>query len=265
MSITDSRSSGGPAFSLHLQGQQGRAVSPTTILAQSTTSLMIAPNQRPHAPHMTTPAIDFLWTGPTAATTTLLLAHGAGAPMDTPFMTYFADSLAATGMRVGRFEFPYMAERRRTGVRKPPNTTTVLLDTWRAAVAHCGAARPIIGGKSMGGRMASMVADELKVAGLLCLGYPFYGAGRKDQPRIAHLEHLAARTLICQGERDAMGDRDAVSTLKLSKHISLHWCMDGDHDLKPRKASGRTHAQNLDGAREAIVGFVAALQHQKAA
>jgi uncharacterized protein len=214
---------------------------------------------------MTTPAIDFLWSGPATAATTVLLTHGAGAPMDTPFMAYFADSLAAAGMRVGRFEFPYMAERRRTGVRKPPNTTTVLLDTWRAAVAQCGAAHPVIGGKSMGGRMASMVADELNVAGLVCLGYPFYGAGRKDKPRIAHLEHLATPTLICQGERDAMGDHATVSALKLSTHIGLHWCIDGDHDLKPRKASGRTHAQNLEGAREAIVGFIAAHEHRKAA
>ncbi len=179
--------------------------------------------------------------------------------MDTPFMTFMAEGLARHDCRVGRFEFPYMAERRQTGKRKPPNTAQVLMDTWRAAINTCRAKQVVIGGKSMGGRIASMIADDADVKGLVCLGYPFYGAGRRDKPRIAHLETLKTPTLICQGERDKLGDRVEVETLKLSRKIALHWCPDGDHDLKPRKASGRTHEQNLNGALDAIVRFLAAL------
>ena len=179
--------------------------------------------------------------------------------MDTPFMTFFAEGLAAKGVRVGRFEFPYMAERRKTGIRKPPNKTPVLLDTWKAAIAAVD--RPVvIGGKSMGGRMASMVADEAKARGLICLGYPFYGMGKRDKPRIAHLENLQTPTLMCQGERDALGDRAAVEEIQLSRNIKLHWAPDGDHDLKPRKASGRKHDENLSDALDACASFLSALR-----
>ncbi|MBL8644807.1 MAG: dienelactone hydrolase family protein [Rhodospirillaceae bacterium] len=200
-----------------------------------------------------------LWTGPENALPTVLLAHGAGAPMDTPFMTFFAEGIAGLGYRVGRFEFPYMAERRKSGARKPPNPTPILLQTWRAAIAACKGP-VVIGGKSMGGRIASMIADDAKVAALICLGYPFYGAGKRDKPRTAHLETLKTPTLICQGERDPLGDRAAVEALTLSPAITMHWLPDGDHDLKPRKASGRTHDQNLHSALDGISTFLSALR-----
>ena len=179
--------------------------------------------------------------------------------MDTPFMTFFAEGLAKAGYRTARFEFPYMAARRAGGARKPPDRAPVLLDTWRAVIAQFGAERLVVGGKSMGGRMASMIADECGVRGLLCLGYPFYGAGRKDKPRIDHLLTLKTRTLICQGERDPMGDRESISGLKLARTIRMRWLPDGDHDLKPRKASGYTHAENLRDALDAAGAFLAAL------
>ena len=91
---------------------------------------------------------------------TIVLAHGAGAPMDSPFMDAVAQGLAAGGLRVVRFEFPYMAARRVDGKKRGPNGQQILLDTWRAVVAeNCDARSCIIGGKSMGGRMASMLAD----------------------------------------------------------------------------------------------------------
>jgi hypothetical protein len=197
-----------------------------------------------------------VWNGPAQAPLTMLLAHGAGAPMDTPFMTFFAEGIAALGYRVGRFEFPYMAERRISGVKKPPNTAKVLLQTWCDAIAACRAENIVIGGKSMGGRIASMVADEQNVKGLVCLGYPFYGAGKRDKPRIAHLENLRTPTLICQGERDALGDRPAVEAITLSPKITVHWLPDGDHDLKPRKASGFSHDENLQSALDAVGTFL---------
>ena len=204
-------------------------------------------------------AINFIFDGPENSQLTIALAHGAGAPMDSPFMAYFAEGLAAKGYRVARFEFPYMAARRQDGKRRPPNRQPILLETWKSVVSQLGASHLVIGGKSMGGRMATMIADELKVRGLLCLGYPFYGAGRADKPRTAHLETLKTPSLFCQGTRDPMGNRDTVSTLKLSKHIQLHWAEDGDHDLKPRKASGRTHDQNLTVALDAAATFLSAL------
>jgi len=197
--------------------------------------------------------------GPKSAPLTVALAHGAGAPMDTPFMTFFAEGLAQAGYRTARFEFPYMAARRASGARKPPDRAPVLLDTWRAVIGELGGERLAIGGKSMGGRMASMIGDESGVRGLLCLGYPFYGAGRKDKPRIEHLLTLKTPTLICQGERDPMGDRESISALKLARAIRVRWLPDGDHDLKPRKASGHTHAENLTDALDATCAFLAAL------
>ena len=204
-----------------------------------------------------------LWNGPQKSELTVALAHGAGAPMDTPFMNFFAEGLAAKGCRVARFEFPYMAARRDSGKRKPPDRQPVLLDTWRAVIDEVGADKLVIGGKSMGGRMASLIADEApnraNVSGILCLGYPFFGAGRKDKPRTEHLKALKTPTLICQGTRDPMGGLEAVSALTLSKKIRLHWAEDGDHDLKPRKASGRTHEQNLTAALDAAASFLSAL------
>ena len=204
-------------------------------------------------------ASELLLNGAKSAPLTIALAHGAGAPMDTPFMTFFAEGLAAKGYRVARFEFPYMAARRTDGKRKPPDRQPILLETWRSVIEDLGPEKLIIGGKSMGGRMASLIADETGVRGLLCLGYPFYGAGRKDKPRIEHLLTLKTPTLISQGTRDPMGDATSVKKLKLSKSIRIHWAEDGDHDLKPRKASGLTHDQNLTSALDASAAFLAAL------
>ena len=189
----------------------------------------------------------------------LILAHGAGAPTDSAFMTDMAQRLAAQGLAVLRFEFPYMAQRRLDGGRRPPNPQARLLDCWREVVAQV---RPlvagplVIGGKSMGGRMASLVADELGVDALVCLGYPFYAAGKPEKPRVAHLAELKTPTLIVQGERDALGNRETVEGYALSSAIELCWLVAGDHDLKPLKASGFSHAHHLGAAADSIVAFL---------
>lgn len=194
---------------------------------------------------------DFLLDGPADAPVTLLLAHGAGAPMDASAMTAITVALAGVGLRVARFEFPYMAGRRQ-GVRKPPPRAETVMPDYIAAVEALGAAGPlVIGGKSMGGRVASMVADDLlaqgRIAGLLCLGYPFHPPGQPGKTRTAHLETLRTPTLICQGTRDPFGTREEVATYRLSPTIELHWVEDGDHDLKPRKSmTGKDAAQALD-------------------
>jgi predicted alpha/beta-hydrolase family hydrolase len=181
----------------------------------------------------------FIYNGPENAAATILLAHGAGAPMDSAAMSAVADALASSGFRVARFEFAYMAARR-DGQRKPPPKAELLRDEYKNAVRDIGDARPlIIGGKSMGGRVASLVADELfadaRIAGLLCLGYPFHPPAKPDQLRTAHLGTLKTPTLICQGTRDPFGTRDEVEGHQLSDRIDVLWLEDGDHELKPRK------------------------------
>ncbi|AVO56390.1 alpha/beta hydrolase [Ectopseudomonas mendocina] len=196
---------------------------------------------------------------PQGADVTLILAHGAGAPMDSPFMQHMAQSLAARGVRVVRFEFAYMAQRRVDGRRRPPNPQAQLLQQWREVYAQVcqQVAGPVaIGGKSMGGRMASLLADELDAAALICLGYPFYAAGKPEKPRVAHLAELRTPTLIVQGERDALGNREAVAGYNLSAAIELHWLEAGDHDLKPLKASGFSHEQHLETATRVITDFL---------
>lgn len=183
--------------------------------------------------------MQLLIDGPDDAFATLLLAHGAGAPMDSDAMNSVTGALMLAGFRVARFEFGYMAARRQ-GARKPPPKADLLQDEYRQAVAELNCGGPLfIGGKSMGGRVASMVADGLHdagvVAGLLCLGYPFHPPAKPEQLRTAHLEHLKTPTLICQGTRDPFGTREEVGTYALSDRIEILWLEDGDHDLKPRK------------------------------
>src|SRR5690606_2744544 len=144
-----------------------------------------------------------LFDGPAHAQVTLLLAHGSGAPMDSPAMNAATTALAAEGLRVARFEFGYMAARRTEGSRRPPPKAETLNPEFCAAVAELGATgKLVIGGKSMGGRVASMVADGLyaegRIAGLLCLGYPFHPPEKPAQLRTAHLTTLRVPTLICQ-------------------------------------------------------------------
>jgi predicted alpha/beta-hydrolase family hydrolase len=205
----------------------------------------------------------FLVDGPARAAFTLVLAHGAGAPMDSPFMNVVAAGVAKSGFRVLRFEFPYM-HARREGKRKPPDREPVLRQKWLDAIGEAagenGRSSVAIGGKSMGGRIASMIADEAGVGALVCLGYPFHPPGQPDKLRVAHLEHLKTPTLMVQGERDAFGTRDEISRYSLSKTIRISFLPDGDHSFKPRASSGRTEKQNLDEAVALVSAFLASLR-----
>lgn len=178
--------------------------------------------------------MEYLYDGPKNAKHTFLFAHGAGAPMDDRFMTAVARGLGERGIRVVRFEFPYMAKRR--ALKKKggaPDRQPVLLDAWRQAIAdHGGGDKVAIGGKSMGGRMASMIADEAKVRALVCCGYPFHPPGKPEQTRTAHLEHLHTPALILQGTRDPFGTPHDVAGYTLSRKIRILWIEGGDHSLK---------------------------------
>jgi len=176
---------------------------------------------------------ELIWDGPKRGAARLLLAHGAGADMHSPFMRVCAQALAERGISVVRFNFPYMERRRERGVRSPPDRAPVLLEHFGQVVAQLGAAQQlIIGGKSMGGRIASMIADELGVAGLVCLGYPFHPPGKLDKTRTAHLAALRTPCLIVQGTRDAFGTREDVSNYVLSPRVNITWIEGGNHDLK---------------------------------
>ncbi len=207
----------------------------------------------------------FLLDGPDDADVTILLAHGAGAPMDSASMNATAKALATAGFRVARFEFGYMAARRTSDGRKPPPRAETLNPEYIAAIEALGAKGPlIIGGKSMGGRVASMVADQLhaagKIVGLLCLGYPFHPPAKPEQLRTKHLADLKTPTLICQGTRDEFGTREEVPNYTLSDAIEVLWLEDGDHDLKPRKSlSGFSTADHLRTVADAVASWAARL------
>jgi len=209
---------------------------------------------------MAAPGPKFLWNGPEESRLTVALAHGAGAAMDAAFMAAFAQGLADHGLRVARFEFPYMRARRADGGLRPPDRAPVLIACWHEVIAALGdPSRLVIGGKSMGGRIASLIADEAEVAGLVCLGHPFHPPGRPEKTRTAHLAALTTPTLIVQGERDALGNAADLAGYSLSPAIRLHWCADGDHGFKPRKVSGHTEAGNWTTAIAAITEFIAGL------
>lgn len=205
----------------------------------------------------------FLFDGPENAAVTILLAHGAGAPMDSASMNGAAKALADKLLRVARFEFGYMAARRTGEGRKPPPRAETLKSEYLAAISDLAAAGTlIIGGKSMGGRVASMVADELfdtgRISGLLCLGYPFHPPGKPTQLRTKHLVGLRTPTLICQGTRDEFGTMDEVAGYELSDRIEILWLEDGDHDLKPRKTiSGFSATDHLKSMADAVAAFAA--------
>ena len=190
--------------------------------------------------------------GSADAGVTILLAHGAGAPMDSPAMNQITKALTESGLRVARFEFSYMAARRTDQSRRPPPRADKLVGEYQAAIAGLAATGPlVIGGKSMGGRVASMIADECfasgQIAGLLCIGYPFHPPKKPENLRTKHLKDLQTPTLICQGTRDPFGSKEEVSNYTLSERIYIEWFEDGDHDLRPRKKlTGLTLADQME-------------------
>jgi predicted alpha/beta-hydrolase family hydrolase len=195
--------------------------------------------------------------GPENAEETFLFAHGAGAPMDSAFMKRVAEGIAARGVRVVRFEFPYMERRRSEGRRGAPDREAVLRARWIEIVERFGGGpRVAVGGKSMGGRIASMIADEVAARALVCFGYPFHPPGQPSRLRTKHLETLRTPALILQGTRDSFGGPDEVAGYGLSPAIRVEWIEEGDHSFKPPARSGRTEAQNLDRAIAAAADFL---------
>lgn len=194
--------------------------------------------------------------GPKKAKTCVVLTHGAGESSDSAFLSYFAEGLVAQRHRVVRFDFPYMEDRSRTGRKRPPDREEVLKATWLAVLNEITLDKVVIGGKSMGGRIASLIADESRAQGLICLGYPFHPTGKPEKLRIEHLRDIQTPTLIVQGEYDPFGDKDEVASYPLSEQIRLHWSPEGDHSFRPRRGSGRDQDQNMKNALRAIEKFL---------
>lgn len=195
---------------------------------------------------------DFLWTHPeTPPIGTIILAHGAGAAMDSTFMEKMASAMAKEGFAVARFEFAYMAQRRNGGAKRPPPKADKLIGEFQTAVQSVmtQVEGPIfIGGKSMGGRVAAMLAGGAslpgRVRGVVCLGYPFHPTGKADAEwRMEPLEQSKRPILIQQGERDPFGSHAELEEITLPALVSISYLGDGNHDFGPRG----NHPATLDG------------------
>ena len=206
-------------------------------------------------------APELLTTGPTDAQHRFVFAHGAGAGMRSQFMERVADGLGERGIATMRFEFPYMHARASAARRwSAPDKPEVLQETWRSVVAAVGGGPGVVvGGKSMGGRIATMIADEVGARGVVCFGYPFHPEGKPKVLRTAHLAELRTPTLVVQGTRDAMGTREEVASYGLSERIELLWIEGGDHSLKPGRGSPLKPAAALAFAMDEAAAFIRGL------
>lgn len=200
--------------------------------------------------------MNLMWTGPERGPV-LVLAHGAGAPMDSPFLATVASLLAEEGVRVARFEFGYMAARR-TGQRKPPSRADVLDGEFRT-VLDTLPGRLCVGGKSMGSRSACRVAGALgpeRITGVVCLGFPFHPPGKPEALRDDLAAAKGVPVLIVQGERDPFGTRPEVEGMELPGSVRVTWIPEANHDLAPPKRTGLTHDAALKQTARAVAAFV---------
>ncbi|MEZ8354993.1 alpha/beta fold hydrolase [Vibrio splendidus] len=194
---------------------------------------------------------------------TFVFAHGAGAGMDHEFMQSVAKGLAFKGIRVIRFNFPYMIKRAEDGKRRPPDRAPKLLEAYQDIIKQCDADKLMIGGKSMGGRMASHLSEVDKVAAMACLGFPFHPPGKPEKYKGEHLAELQKPCLILQGERDTFGKREEFADFDLSDSIRVEFIPDGDHSFKPRKSSGYTEQQNIALTVEKLSAFIKGVLDEK--
>ncbi|EJI1376291.1 alpha/beta fold hydrolase [Vibrio parahaemolyticus] len=185
-----------------------------------------------------------------------VFAHGAGAGMEHDFMTTVAKGLVEQGIRVVRFNFPYMVKRSEDGKKRPPDRAPKLLEAYSEVIAHFASSPVVIGGKSMGGRMASLLAEHELVAGIACLGFPFHPLGKPEKFKGDHLASIDKPTLILQGERDTFGKREEFDEFVFSQQVKVSFLPDGDHSFKPRKSSGHTEAGNIALAVEQLSAFI---------
>lgn len=193
----------------------------------------------------------------------LLFAHGAGAGMDSPFMRQFVTALENHGVQTLSFDFAYMQRIRATGKKRPPPKMDVLVEElarWQSLIQAAVAGPLWLGGKSMGGRVASLLAADQPVDGLVIAGYPFHPPRRPEKLRLAHWPRVTCPALILQGERDPFGTRQEVEHYvehdALPPCTRLAWLADGNHDFVPRRASGMNQQILIDEAARYAASFV---------
>lgn len=183
----------------------------------------------------------------------IIFAHGAGAGMGSDFMQSIALKLAEAGFEVVRFDFPYMQKMTEEGKRRPPDRMPKLQAYFEEVISQFDDQVPLyIAGKSMGGRVASMLVSHPRVKGCFVFGYPFHPVAKPEKLRTDHLKVVGKPIHIFQGTRDRMGSFYEVSAYNLSELVLIHWLEDGDHDLKPRKSSGFS----LNSHQNFIVSFI---------
>ncbi|MFQ6371236.1 alpha/beta fold hydrolase [Shewanella sp. YIC-542] len=199
---------------------------------------------------------------PTAANTLVLFAHGAGADMDHAFMAAVAAGMASADVTVVRFNFPYMQKRQLDGKRRPPDRAPALIADFKQqlqqVIARFQPQQLFLMGKSMGGRMALMLAtDPLPevVRGVICLGYPFLPRG-KNEPRLQPLVDCSLPVAIFQGERDSFGNRQQLQQWPLPPGVQVHIVCDGDHSFKPRKSARVSLDDNLSSVIDGSLSFI---------
>ncbi len=188
----------------------------------------------------------------------LILAHGAGAPADSTFMEDLSAALEREGIGTIRFEFPYMQKRRKDGKKRPPDREPVLLEYFSGVIdrvrAELGSTSLIlVGGKSMGGRMASILASRRDdIDGVICFGYPFHPPGKLDRWRTAHFRDLNCPILVLQGTRDPFGKPDELADHQQElEAIDLRWLEGGNHDFQTLKSQPQTQSELIaQAARE---------------
>lgn len=201
-------------------------------------------------------AVSAAFDGPEDARLMVVLAHGAGAGMDSDFMREMARALGADGFRVCRFNFVYTE----LG-KKAPDRQNVLEETYLAVVESLRdrADTLVIGGKSLGGRIASMIAAQnAQVDGLVFLGYPLHPPGRPERIRKAHLPEIRVPMLFVEGTRDPFCPLPTLEEVRadLSAPNEVHVIDDGDHSFKVRKSSGRSTADAWAEAAAAVTGWI---------
>lgn len=196
----------------------------------------------------------------------IVLAHGAGAPADSPFMQMLAESLQKYGVPSVRFEFPYMQKRRVDGKKRPPDRQPVLLEFFSCIVDQVRRdqgpdCRILVGGKSMGGRMASILASQRDgIDGVVCYGYPFHPPGKPDRWRTGHFPDIRCPVSIFQGTRDPFGKPHELEQQgEVLQAVQLHWLEGGDHDFRPLARQSWSQQDLVDEAARKTREFVDAI------
>lgn len=209
---------------------------------------------------------NYVHHGPDDAVLRFVLAHGAGAGVDSAFFKTLVAGLLGHGAAVTLITFDYMRQIEATGRRRPPPAVDKLVTEYAETLTAIkqsvtGGQSLIMGGKSLGGRVASMVACDPDAAtlvrALVCFGYPFHPPHKPQSLRTAHFDAIRCPTLILQGERDPFGDRACVEVLDLPASLSVCWIDDGDHDFGPRGRSPATRSGNIASAATMAVNFAA--------